>query len=114
MLLMVHGNPTGCFIYRHLIARLRGQFRCVAIDLPGFGLSRCAGDANFRPQDHAHTVLALMRALNLNDTTLIAHDWGGPFGLAAGFAEPGRISRAQAPGRGRLSRLIEPRYPARR
>ncbi|MGB9374595.1 MAG: hypothetical protein WCA82_10605 [Jiangellales bacterium] len=31
-LLMLHGNPTWCFVYRHLIAGLRDDFRCVALD----------------------------------------------------------------------------------
>ncbi|HEY1452661.1 MAG TPA: alpha/beta fold hydrolase [Roseiarcus sp.] len=36
---MIHGNPTWSVLYRGLIEGLRGQHRCVAVDLAGFGLS---------------------------------------------------------------------------
>ncbi|MGA2165869.1 MAG: MMPL family transporter, partial [Solirubrobacteraceae bacterium] len=43
LLLMLHGNPTWSFVYREVIAALRGDFRCVALDYPGFGLSTAVG-----------------------------------------------------------------------
>ncbi len=39
VLLMLHGNPTWSFLYRKMIAALESNFRCIAPDLPGFGLS---------------------------------------------------------------------------
>src|SRR5262245_48366233 len=47
-ILMCHGNPTWSFLYRKLIGRLRGRFRCVAADYPGFGLSD-------RPEGYGYT-----------------------------------------------------------
>src|SRR5262245_35625666 len=38
-LLLLHGNPSWSFLYRKIIAALRGEFRCVALDFPGYGLS---------------------------------------------------------------------------
>lgn len=38
-LLLLHGNPTWSFVYRDVIRALRDEFRCVAVDYPGFGLS---------------------------------------------------------------------------
>jgi haloalkane dehalogenase len=38
-LLLLHGNPTWSFVYRDVIRALRDEFRCVALDYPGFGLS---------------------------------------------------------------------------
>ena len=38
-ILFCHGNPTSSSLYRGIIERLRGRFRCVAADLHGFGLS---------------------------------------------------------------------------
>ena len=38
-IVMVHGNPTWSFLYRHLIKQLRTDYRCVAVDHLGFGLS---------------------------------------------------------------------------
>ena len=37
LLLLLHGNPTWSFLYRRIIAELSAQFRCIALDYPGFG-----------------------------------------------------------------------------
>jgi len=47
-LFMIHGNPTWSFLYRHVIRALRPHYRCIAIDLPGFGLSRPPAGFSFR------------------------------------------------------------------
>ena len=83
-MLFLHGQPTWSFVYRHLIARLRDRFRCLALDYPGFGLSRAAAGYDFRPRSHSQVVERFVDALGLNDLTLMVHDWGGPIGL--GFA----------------------------
>jgi haloalkane dehalogenase len=41
-LLFLHGNPTWSFVYRDVIESLRDEFRCVAVDYPGFRLSSAA------------------------------------------------------------------------
>jgi haloalkane dehalogenase len=38
-LLFVHPGVGWSFMYSDIIQELRGNFRCVALDLPGFGLS---------------------------------------------------------------------------
>lgn len=91
ILLMQHGNPAWCFLYRHLIAALRGQYRCIAIDLPGFGLSDPPPGFGFTPAEHARVLGAAFEALDLRGATLIAHDWGGPIGLRA-MLDTGRIT----------------------
>jgi haloalkane dehalogenase len=52
-ILMCHGNPTWSFLYRKLIGRLQGQFRCVAVDYPGFGLSDRPEGYGYTPAEHA-------------------------------------------------------------
>ena len=39
VLLLLHGNPTWSFLYRHIVLKLASHFRCIALDYPGFGLS---------------------------------------------------------------------------
>ena len=36
---MVHGNPTWSYYYRHLVLALRGAHRCIVPDHVGMGLS---------------------------------------------------------------------------
>lgn len=92
-LVMLHGNPSWCFLYRHLINALRTQYRCIAIDLPGFGLSSPPPGYGYTPAEHASVVGSALEALQLHDSCLVAHDWGGPIGLRA-MLDTGRIVRA--------------------
>ena len=82
-ILMCHGNPTWSFLYRDVIKPLRGEFRCIALDYPGFGLSERPSGYGYRPADHAKIVTKLIRELDLSDLIVMGHDWGGPIGLAA-------------------------------
>jgi len=90
--LLLHGNPTWSFLYRHLIWRLRGRFRCIAPDYPGFGCSRAAAGFGFSPPEYTRLVAQLVRALDLRGLTLLGHDWGGPIGLAAAQCCPERVA----------------------
>jgi haloalkane dehalogenase len=81
-LLLLHGNPTWSFVYRDVIRALRDEFRCVALDYPGFGLSSARTGYRFLPEEHAQVVTAFVDAVGLSGVTLVAHDWGGPIGLA--------------------------------
>jgi len=48
-LLLVHGNPTWSCLYGHIIRALAPDFRCIAPDLPGFGvLARARGHLHHR------------------------------------------------------------------
>lgn len=81
-LLFLHGNPTWSFDYRDVVTSLRQDFRCIAVDYPGFGLSTAAPGHRYLPADHAQVISAFVEALALHGVTLVAHDWGGPIGLA--------------------------------
>jgi pimeloyl-ACP methyl ester carboxylesterase len=52
-LLLLHGNPAWSFLYREIVKELRGQFRCVAVDYPGFGLSAAPPRYGFTPAEGA-------------------------------------------------------------
>ncbi|MDB4969305.1 MAG: hypothetical protein JWN44_4994 [Myxococcales bacterium] len=90
-LLMLHGNPTYSFVYRHLIAGLGDRFRCVALDYPGFGLSTARAGYGFTPGEHAAVLSAFVESLHLCDLTLVMQDWGGPIGLGFAGLQPQRV-----------------------
>lgn len=92
-LLFLHGNPTWSFDYRRVVESLKQEFRCVAVDYPGFGLSVAAPGYRYLPADHAQVIERFVAALGLNGITLVAHDWGGPIGLAAVQRHPGIFDR---------------------
>lgn len=92
-ILLVHGNPTWSFLYRNLIKRLSVEYRCIAVDHIGFGLSDKPVQWSYLPEDHVRNLAALIDALRLTDLTLVLHDWGGPIGIAYALGNPGTISR---------------------
>lgn len=93
VLLFLHGNPTWSFDYRKVIDALRTEFRCIAVDYPGFGLSAAAPGYRYLPAEHAEVIGGFVDALDLRGVTLVAHDWGGPIGLAVAQRRPERFDR---------------------
>lgn len=91
VLLLLHGNPTWSFVYRHLVQALRGRFRCLALDYPGFGLSTAPAGYGYTPAEHAAVVDEFVDALGLTAFTPFCHDWGGPIGLAVAARQPARV-----------------------
>ncbi len=92
-LLMLHGNPTWSFLYRKMISRLRGDFRCVAPDYPGFGLTEAPSGYGFTPGEHSENIELFVDKLGLRDVTLILQDWGGPVGLGLAVRRPELVKR---------------------
>ena len=92
-LLMLHGNPTWSFTWREVIKGLRDRYRCIAPDLPGFGLSAAPPGYGFTPREHAGAIERLVVELDLRDVTLLVQDWGGPIGFAVAGRQPQRFAR---------------------
>ena len=90
-ILFLHGNPTWSFLYRGIIIRLRKQFRCIAPDYLGFGLSDHPIDFRYTPAEQAEVVRTLVRELGLNNLTIMGHDWGGPIGMRVALDEVERV-----------------------
>jgi len=61
---------------------LTGQFRCVALDFPGCGLSDAAPGYGFTPGEHSDVLERFVDRLGLTDLTMMVKDWGGPVGRA--------------------------------
>ena len=92
--MFVHGNPTWLFEFRRVIRELRSEFRCVALDHIGFGLSsRSSRREDHHPESHAQRFAALLDDLDLPDITLFMNDWGGPIGLDFARRQPERVRR---------------------
>lgn len=91
--LMVHGNPTWSFHFRHLIRALREERRAIAVDHVGCGLSDKPRDWPYRLADHVDMLERAILALDLRDLALVVHDWGGAIGLLAALRRPERVSR---------------------
>jgi len=93
--LMVHGNPTWSFYWRELVRALRDRYRTIAIDHIGCGLSD-KPNQNTYPYTLSQRIddlVRLVRHLDLQQITLVVHDWGGAIGLGAALEVPDRVAR---------------------
>ncbi len=91
--LMVHGNPTWSFYWRRLIGYLSAEHRVVAVDHLGCGLSDKPVDYDYCLQNHIENLCQLVDELDLQNVTLMAHDWGGAIGLGALLARKSRFRK---------------------
>lgn len=94
VLLMLHGNPTWSFLYRKMISELKADFRCIAPDLPGFGLSEAVEGFNFSAASHYQVLEQFLETLDPKSFILVAQDWGGPLGLRLAEKFPHKIKGA--------------------
>ncbi len=81
VLLFVHGTPSWSFDFRHQIKVLSQQYRCIAFDHIGFGLSDKPSHYDYSTPKHADTLRQFIDHLELRNITLVVHDFGGPIGL---------------------------------
>ena len=93
VLLFVHGTPTWSFDYRNLIKELSANYRCIALDHIGFGLSDKPADYNYTTEKHAENLSAFIEALGLKDISMVVHDFGGPIGLSYAIDKPDNVDK---------------------
>ena len=91
VLLFVHGTPSWSFEFRNVIKFLSKKYRCIAIDHIGFGLSEKPAKYDYTVQNHTASLLKLITHLQLNQFTMLVHDFGGIIGLAAAEQIPEKI-----------------------
>lgn len=83
-IVFIHGNPTSSFFFRKLIFALSSQYRVIAPDHLGAGLSSQLACANiplkFSAPERTEHIKALLSHLQIQTYSLVMHDWGGPIG----------------------------------
>jgi len=96
VVLLMHGEPSWSYLYRHMIPVLvDAGFRCIAPDLVGLGRS----DKPAEMTDHTYARHVewmgslLFDHLDLRDITFFGQDWGGLIGLRLVAAQPDRYAR---------------------
>jgi haloalkane dehalogenase len=87
-LLLLHPGVGWSFMYSDIIQELRGCFRCVALDLPGFGLSSVAPGYQHTLTSDSRLLERFIQALGLSDIMLFAHDVTGSIALGVVARRP--------------------------
>lgn len=76
-LLLLHGLPTSCYLWRDVISSLQRSYQLVAPDLLGLGDTSGPLDRDHSLHGQASLVAGLMQRLGVEEATLVGHDIGG-------------------------------------
>ena len=92
--LLLHGEPTWCYLWRHMIPLLTVEgFRVLAPDLIGFGRSdKLLGQSSYSYAGQVAWIREWIEALDLEDVTLGCQDWGSLIGLRVVADAPNRFA----------------------
>ena len=108
VVVMLHGNPSWSFYWRHLVAGLSGpasdkRYRCIVPDHVGMGLSDKPDDAmdaspryDYMLQSRIDDLETLLRHAGIDDATpvtLVVHDWGGMIGFGWALSHMPQVKR---------------------
>lgn len=98
VVLMLHGEPSWSFLYRHVIREVvAAGLRAVAPDLIGFGRSdKPAAREAYSYASHMGWLRGFLDATGLEQINLLCQDWGGLLGLRLVGEEPERFARVIA------------------
>lgn len=91
----MHGEPTWCFLYRHMIPLLvDAGFRVLAPDLVGFGKSdKPAARGDYSYEREVDWMTDWLVGMKVRKVTAFVQDWGGLIGLRVIARCPERFAR---------------------
>ncbi len=95
VVLLMHGQPSWSYLYRHMIPLLANAgYRVIAPDNVGFGKSDKPVDwSSHSYQMHIDVMSGFIDAIDISGATLFAQDWGGLIGLRVVEQRPDRFAR---------------------
>ena len=103
VVLLLHGEPTWSYLYRHMIPILsRAGYRVIAPDMIGMGRSdKPVQIADYTYLQHVAWISGFIDTMDLHDITAFVQDWGSLIGLRVIGDHPDRFARVVV-GNGRL------------
>lgn len=91
-LVFIHGLGSNLQAWQQSVVGLRQHYRCIALDLPGYGKSS-QGDYAFGMAFFADQVAALIEKLGLEKVTLVGHSMGGQVAITLALRRPAYLQR---------------------
>lgn len=76
VLILLHGFPTASWDWYKILPTLQKQFRVLAADFIGFGLSAKPKSYKYSLMDQADLVEEILRKHKINSYHILAHDYG--------------------------------------
>ncbi len=106
VVLFLHGNPTSSYLWRNIIPYVSDNHRAIAVDLIGMGDSG-KPDILYTFADHAAYLDEFIEVLDLQDITLVVHDWGSALGMRYARLNEENVSALVF-----MEALLPPAFPA--
>lgn len=91
-LLFIHGLGSYMPVWQKNIASLESQFRCIAVDLPGYGKSS-KNDYPYSLHFFSETLIQFIDQLQLKKVIPVGHSMGGQIAVTMALKYPDRFSR---------------------
>ena len=91
-IIFIHGLGSYAPAWKKNIEELRGSYRCIALDLPGYGKSS-KGKYEASMTYYATIIRDFMTKLGLEQATLAGHSMGGQIAMTAALAFPEKIEK---------------------
>lgn len=90
---LLHGTSSSLHTWEGWTAGLSKQRRVITFDLPGFGLTGPAPDADYSIEAHVRHVVAVLDHLSVQHCVLGGNSLGGAIAWALAAAHPERVDR---------------------
>lgn len=90
VIIFIHGLGSYSPAWKKNVSVLKEKFRCIAVDLPGYGKSSKeihSGKMEF----YADVIIELLDKLNIEKATIAGHSMGGQIGMVMALKYPDRI-----------------------
>jgi pimeloyl-ACP methyl ester carboxylesterase len=92
-LILIHGYPVHGYTWNKILPGLASCYTCHVIDLPGFGDSEWSSTTDFTFTAQARRINLLVKALELSDYSIIAHDTGATIARLAVVQQPQKVRK---------------------
>lgn len=104
--IFIHGNPSSSYLWRNVMPYITPQGRAIAVDLIGMGQSD-KPDISYTFEEQYHYFSAFVDALNVNQVTLVGHDWGATLAWEYARRNPGKVRKLAF-----MEGVLPPAFPA--
>lgn len=91
-IVFIHGLSSNADAWSRNIESLKGEYTCVALDLPGFGKSSKLAPA-YTPTYYAEIVAKLIDKLKLKKVVVAGHSMGGQTAIKLALNHPEKIKK---------------------
>ena len=92
VIIFIHGLGSYLPAWKKNIAELRKHYRCIALDLPGYGKSG-KGVYDISMTFYARVIADFMDALNIPSAAIAGHSMGGQIAMMLALTHPERVQK---------------------